>query len=190
MKCYNLLTLYCALGLFMFMIYLLEDAREYPNYCPVSTGGFYFLTIMVTTVRSYEEGLLKSVTITTGKLSRLCDISVELFMSIFGIIEMSRNCVSITLLYYGWFSTISHLVIVIYYIKMWKKKTTGNIPLNMIPLISFDDDRDDIDDRYDRDDRDDRDDKDDNNISFGLLDENLDNEFITNSEDDQSNENN
>ena len=170
MKCYNLLTLYCALGIFMYFTYLLEDLKKFPNYCPASTGGFYFLTMMVTSVRSYEEGILKSVTITTTKLSRLCDISVELSTSIFGIIEMSRNCVSDFLLYYGWISTASHLLIVIYYLKMWKEKTTGDLQLNMIPLINFADENNNDDKENE------------NNISFGLIEEN--NDFIT----DDSNE--
>jgi len=168
MKCYNLLALYCALAVFMWYTYLLEDLRKYPNYCPVSTGGFYFLTMMVTSVRSYEEGILKSVTITTSKLSRLCDISVELSMSIFGIIEMSRNCVNYVLLYYGWISTTSHLLIVIYYLKMWKEKTTGEIQLNMVPLINFNDENNSGD----------KENEDENNITFGLIEEN--NDFITN----------
>ena len=53
---------------------------------------------------------------------------------------------------------------------MWKEKTTGDLQLNMIPLINFADENNNDDKENE------------NNISFGLIEEN--NDFIT----DDSNE--
>lgn len=162
MKLWQWLYIYCAFGCYMFFVYLLESMHSFPKDCPVSTGFFYYFTVVVTAIRSYDEGFFLALTTVIDKKYRLLEIFFELFMFTYGIIEMTRNCVSITLIYYGWFCTVTHGFVSVFYIVTWKKYTTEK-PLITIPLTNFIQNRRSIDD---------------DNYNVNFIEENIEDGFV------------